>query len=137
MTTTSKPEQRAGRLLARGLGWFSVGLGTAQVLTPGGMERVVGAADTPRNRAMMVRVAGARELAVGTAILTRRRPMPWLLARIAGDALDLALLGRVLLGRGKAGGGAALAMGSVAAFPAAEVAECFRLRPLCGIRTTL
>lgn len=137
MMTRSKSEQRAGRLLARSLGWFSVGLGTAQVLTPGGMERVVGAAGTPRNRAVMVRVAGARELAVGTAILTRRHPMPWLLARIAGDALDLALLGRVLLRPGNARGRAVLAIASVAAVTAADVTASVLLSPRRGKGTTM
>jgi uncharacterized membrane protein len=138
MTNRSTPERRAGARLARGLGWFSVGLGAAQVLVPGGMERVVGVRDTPKNRAVMVRVAGARELAVGAAILTRRQQArPWLLARVAGDALDLALLGRALLRPGNARGRTVLAIVSVAGVTAADVVASVLHSPRNGKGTTM
>lgn len=137
MTSRNTSTPRAGERLARGLGWFSVGLGAAQVLIPDEMEHAVGVRDTPRNRAAMVRVAGARELAVGTAILTRRQPRPWLWVRVAGDALDLAMLGRALLRRGNARGRVALAIASVAGVTAADIAASVLLDPRRGKGTTM
>jgi hypothetical protein len=77
--------------LAQFLGWFSVGLGTAQLAAPKLLCKVVGAEpDGPAPRVM--RVMGVRELAQGTGILSRARPTAWLWSRVAGDALDLSLL---------------------------------------------
>ena len=59
--------------LARFLGWFSIGLGTAQLLLPKALSRVVGAEGKGKAPHVM-RLLGVRELAHGTAILTRPRP---------------------------------------------------------------
>jgi uncharacterized membrane protein len=78
--------------LARFLGWFSVGLGTAQLTAPKTVCRLVGASGEGLSK-HVVRLMGARELTQGVGILTRPRPTTWLWARVAGDALDLSLLG--------------------------------------------
>jgi uncharacterized membrane protein len=39
-----------------------------------------------------MRALGLRELAAGVGILSRRRPAPWVWARVAGDLIDLGLL---------------------------------------------
>jgi uncharacterized membrane protein len=83
------------RQLVRGLGWFSLGLGLAQVMSPGGVARLIGVRDEPDNRATMFMV-GLREITAGVGILTQRRPTGWLWARVAGDAMDLALLNTAL-----------------------------------------
>jgi uncharacterized membrane protein len=76
--------------LAHGLGWFSIGLGLAEVLAPKGIAKLIGA----RGRhTAIIRAYGLREIAVGIGILTQRRPAEWLWARVAGDVLDLASLG--------------------------------------------
>lgn len=75
--------------LAKALGWFSIGLGLAQVLAPRGVSRVIGAHEHPR----VLRAVGAREIVNGIGILGQRRPSGWLWTRVAGDAMDLALLG--------------------------------------------
>lgn len=80
--------ERAGQL-ARMLGWFSIGLGLAQVLAPGGVARLIGTRQHPR----VMRAVGAREIINGVGILQQRRPSGWLWTRVAGDAMDLALLG--------------------------------------------
>jgi uncharacterized membrane protein len=80
--------------LARFLGWFSIGLGTAQLAAPRALCRLVGA-DGEGNAPHIMRAMGAREFAQGTGILTRARPTGWVWARVAGDALDLAALGLV------------------------------------------
>jgi uncharacterized membrane protein len=77
--------------LARFLGWFSIALGAAQVTAPRTMSKLVGAKGEGR-APLLMRALGVRELAQGSGILTRPRPTMWLWSRVAGDALDLALL---------------------------------------------
>jgi hypothetical protein len=74
--------------LARGLGWFSIGLGLAELLAPQALARATGL----RGRETLLQVYGARELAAGVAILASHDPTPWIWGRIAGDALDLLTL---------------------------------------------
>jgi uncharacterized membrane protein len=78
--------------LARGLGWFSIAAGVVQVLAPRAVGRLTGAPMPPA----LVMLCGLRELACGIGILTQRKPLPWINARIAGDALDLTGLGAAL-----------------------------------------
>jgi uncharacterized membrane protein len=78
--------------LASGLGWFSVGLGVAEVAVPGVVARLIGVRDRPGARELL-RAAGVREIASGLGILTRDRPAGWVWARVGGDVLDLAMLG--------------------------------------------
>jgi uncharacterized membrane protein len=73
------------RTLAEGLGWFSVALGAAEILTPGLVRSITGV-----GRSGTLRSAGVRELATGIAILTQRNPAPWLWSRVVGDVMDLA-----------------------------------------------
>lgn len=75
--------------LVQALGWFSVGLGLAQLLAPRRMSRAVGVSERPH----VMRACGARELASGIGILTQPKPTAWLWSRVAGDVLDLAMLG--------------------------------------------
>ena len=63
--------------LAHGLGWFSLGLGLAETVVPGGVARLAGM--PPRHR--LLRAYGARELARGVGILSQRRPTMWLWSR--------------------------------------------------------
>jgi uncharacterized membrane protein len=81
--------------LARALGWFSLGLGLAQIAAPARVAQMVGVEDDDETIAIM-RVLGAREIASGLGILTQPKPAPWLWARVGGDAMDLALLRRAL-----------------------------------------
>jgi hypothetical protein len=77
--------------LAQFLGWFSVGLGTAQLVAPGALARFVGAKGEGLSKRVM-RTMGVRELAQGVGILSRPRPTAWVWSRVAGDVLDLSLL---------------------------------------------
>jgi uncharacterized membrane protein len=77
--------------LARGLGWFSLGLGLAELLAPRAVARMAGVRG--RN-AGMIRLFGLREIAHGVAIFAQgERPAAAVWSRVAGDALDLAALG--------------------------------------------
>ncbi|RPI23185.1 MAG: SRPBCC family protein [Acidobacteria bacterium] len=86
------PEEVGSDSLAKGLGWFSVGLGVAQVVAPEQLARLIGV----QNRPFLMRLLGAREIAAGLGILMQDRPTPWLWSRVAGDAVDLTLLGIAL-----------------------------------------
>jgi uncharacterized membrane protein len=85
------PDER----LAEGLGWFSIGLGLAQILAPASLSRLIGVRADATNRTLM-QVLGVRELATGIGILTRPHRAGWVGARVAGDTMDLALLGLAL-----------------------------------------
>jgi uncharacterized membrane protein len=81
------------RRLARGLGWFSMGLGIPQILTPGKVNELIGVEDTMSKRQMM-RLVGLREIGAGVGIFSSQpKPAEWLWGRVTGDAMDLALLG--------------------------------------------
>lgn len=81
------------RQLARALGWFSVGLGLVQVFAPRSLGRFIGAGD---NHAALMRLCGMREIASGVGLLSERAPASSAMSRVAGDAIDLALLGAAL-----------------------------------------
>lgn len=81
--------------LANALGWFSIGLGLAQVAAPRGVARLIGVRDDNENTAIM-RTLGMREIASGIGILSQPRPAGWMWTRVAGDMMDLALLGSAL-----------------------------------------
>jgi uncharacterized membrane protein len=81
-----------GESLAQGLGWFSVGLGAAQLLAPRTLARLIGIDDSDRNVAIM-RACGARELASGVGIFSQKSDPAFVWGRVVGDVIDLALLG--------------------------------------------
>ncbi len=104
--------------IAEFLGWFSIGLGVAEVLAPG----VVAGAAGMKKKNGVLRLFGLREIAAGVGILTQRRPGPWLWARVAGDALDLAALGTGFASRNSARGRLAAATAAVAGVTALDIA---------------
>ncbi|MGZ8216576.1 SRPBCC family protein [Methylomagnum sp.] len=105
------------RQLARGLGWFSIGLGLMEVAAPQRIANRLGL----RGRRNLVRLFGMREIASGVGILAEQRPAGWLQARVAGDVMDLALLGSALTSDNPRRGGAALATAAVAGVTALDV----------------
>ena len=103
--------------LVRGLGWFSIGLGLAELLAPRQLSRMCGLPCRP----LLMRALGLREIASGVGILTQSEPGPWLKARVAGDAMDLGLMGASLLAKDVQPGRVALAAGAVAGVTALDV----------------
>lgn len=87
--------------LVDGLGLFSLGLGTAQLVAPGVMNRLIGANNTAKSRAVQRWLGGAREFTLGTGIESRHKPAAWLWARVAGDVVDLGMLSAVRGGPGR------------------------------------
>jgi uncharacterized membrane protein len=112
--------------LAVGLGYFSIGLGLAELLAPGSIARLIGipASETTRRT---VRASGAREIANGAGILSAPDKSAWLWSRLGGDALDLALLGAAA-GRRVDAGRVTAAAAAVAGVTALDVYCAQRLR---------
>ncbi|HEX4807394.1 MAG TPA: SRPBCC family protein [Bryobacteraceae bacterium] len=91
-STSVNTEKSNGEKLATGLGWFSIGLGAAELVAPGKVAHLIGLRSR-ENRKGLLRFYGLRELAAGVGILSQPRAAGWLWARVAGDAVDLASLG--------------------------------------------
>jgi uncharacterized membrane protein len=83
------PRTNAKRL-ARGLGWFSLGLGMTELLAPRFIAKISG---VPEKRSNVIRLYGLREIASGIGIFAQKNPEEALWSRVAGDVLDLTSLG--------------------------------------------
>ncbi len=111
------------RRIARGLGWFSLGLGIPQVLMPGRVNKLAGIENTLFRRQIM-RLMGLREITAGVGIFTSQpKPAEWLWARTAGDAIDLTLLGSALKNPASRKGRLLFAMANVAGVAAADATQ--------------
>jgi uncharacterized membrane protein len=85
-------ENRNADQLARFLGWFSIGLGLAEVLAPRQLSQMIGVENKPG----LFRLMGFREIGHGVAILSQDQPAGAVWSRVVGDLVDLALLGTQL-----------------------------------------
>jgi hypothetical protein len=81
------------RKLAKGLGWFSIGLGLTEMIAPGWLARQIGVNE---DRTGLLRTMGAREAVTGIGVLLEDRPVTGLWGRVAGDAVDISLLAAAL-----------------------------------------
>jgi uncharacterized membrane protein len=117
--------QIRGERLAKGLGWFSIGLGLAELASPQSVAQLVGIEDGARTRAL-IRGYGARELANGVAILSQP-DAKWLWARVAGDVVDLSSLAAALQRDQVDGRKAAFGLASVASVMVADIVAARRL----------
>jgi hypothetical protein len=114
--------------LARALGWFSLGLGAAELVAPKMLCRSLDVDCDER----LVQAFGAREVAAGIGILSQRNPTPWLWGRVAGDAMDLGTLSAAF-GRSRRRGMMALAIGSVVGVTVLDVLCTIRLSQRAGL----
>jgi hypothetical protein len=112
------------RKLANGLGWFSLALGLTEVLAARPLGRALGIKNVT-----LLRAFGVREIAAGLGLLSQKRKGPWVWGRIAGDALDMGVLGSALRASNDRRGNAAFAI--------AVVAPVVALDLLCGGRLGL
>lgn len=108
--------------VARGLGWFSIGLGLTEVLAPGKLESMLG---IKRNRGIL-RGFGLREIAAGVALLAEPDQSKWVWGRVAGDALDIAAL-VAALPRSYRRNGVIFALANVLAVTAVDIATAIEL----------
>ena len=97
--STGPSSLTAADRLARGLGWFSIALGTLELLAPHRVTNALGM----QGREGLVRAYGARELLAGVMTLSvEKKAGLW--SRVAGDGLDMAtLLGEVRPSNPRAG----------------------------------
>jgi hypothetical protein len=63
--------------LARGLGWFSIALGIAEVVAPRALARSLGM----KGQEGLIAAYGMREIATGIGILASKDPTPWIWGR--------------------------------------------------------
>ena len=111
-------------VLARGLGLASLALGVPQVTAPDRFAEAVGTSLTPQTRDLTVGV-GIRELSAAAGLLLRGSSPTWLWSRVAGDVMDLVLLGRAL--RNRTGNGRTVAAAvAVAGLTAVDLAAARR-----------
>ena len=86
-------EQEKG--LVKALAYFSIGIGVVAVVAPKSLSRMIGLKGSTR----ILQAVGAREIASGVGILGGGHPKDWMWSRVAGDVMDLSLLGTAMLGR--------------------------------------
>lgn len=74
--------------MARGLGWFSIGFGTAELAATESLAEALGM----EGKEDLIRLYGAREIGSGVACLGMTPPTGAVWSRVAGDLLDIATL---------------------------------------------
>jgi uncharacterized membrane protein len=102
--------------MAKTLGWFSIGLGLAEIFA----TKQVGKAAGLSNHSKILRIFGAREIAAGLSILANEDRGPGMWSRVAGDALDLAGLGAAMSSGKNDRGRLAIAAATVAGVTALD-----------------
>jgi uncharacterized membrane protein len=88
----------------------------AQILAP----RAIGRLADVRNHHRLISAVGVREIASGVAILAQVKPRGWIWARVAGDVMDLALIGSAFRGSNGSRGRLATAAAVVAGVTAVD-----------------
>lgn len=111
--------------LARLLGVASLGIGLMELAMPGRIARWLGI--DGRRSSGVLRALGAREVGHGIDLLTHRSPTAGVRARLAGDALDGALLANAGM-RTRNPGGFATVAAAVLGVVALDLLTAARLR---------
>ncbi|WP_281976493.1 hypothetical protein [Pseudorhizobium flavum] len=109
--------------LARNLGWFSIGLGIAELVAARRISRAIGIEGSES----LIRAFGAREIASGMLTLSVDKKAG-LYSRVAGDAVDLAVLSTAVRDDNPKRGNAALALAMVAGVTLLDVAAALGTR---------
>ena len=108
----------SAKKLAKGLGWFSIGLGLAELLAPRAIASISGVS---KERTGLIRLYGLREIAAGITIFAQEKPTEGVWSRVAGDALDLTSLGLAATNPSAKKGRIAFATANVLAVTALDV----------------
>ena len=80
----------SAKRLAKGLGWFSIGLGLAELLAPRAIASISGVSNKHTG---LIRLYGLREIGAGITIFAQKKPTEGVWSRVIGDAIDLTSLG--------------------------------------------
>ena len=113
--------------LARGLGLASLALGVPQLAAPDRFAEAVGA-DPGADTRDLTRGIGLRELTAAAGLLTRGSSPTFLWSRVAGDVMDLVLLGGALRRGGPGRGRTVAATAAVAGLTALDLSAARRAR---------
>jgi uncharacterized membrane protein len=112
--------------IAQSLGWFSIGLGLAEIAAPTAVANIVGVNGGSATKKTL-RFYGARELAAGIGILSQSKPSAWLWGRVAGDVLDLSSLFKAMTSKENERGKTAAVTAAVLGVTAADVCCAMQL----------
>src|SRR6185436_8393354 len=118
------PSSSAKRL-AKGLGWFSIGLGLAELLEPRAIASISGVSNKHTG---LIRLYGLREIGAGITIFAQKQPTEGVWSRVVGDALDLTSLGIAATNPEAKLGRVAFATANVLAAPPLEGMCAMQLR---------
>ncbi|MGV3773049.1 MAG: SRPBCC family protein [Verrucomicrobiales bacterium] len=110
--------------ISQALGWFSIGLGLAEILMPRRLSKGIG---VHKDNDMLLKMLGAREIASGIGLLAQPKHSAWAWSRVAGDAMDLALLGTALTGNKNEMAKLAGAIAAVAGVTAVDIMQSVQL----------
>ena len=116
-------ESPVDRTMSKGLAWFSLGLGAAELFAPNALSRVIGLKPNPG----LMRALGMREIASGVAMLARPQSPRGPSARMAGDIMDLAVLGTAPRRRRGRNAGLTIAIAAIVAVAAVDLLASQRL----------
>jgi hypothetical protein len=117
--------------LARGLGFLSIGLGLVDTFGRRGVAQKTGLPNEP-----LIALVGLREIVSGIGLVLARDPMPWVWARVGGDAMDLGALSMGVSKRNPERSGALAGLLMVAALTAVDVALAGRLHAAAEAQAT-
>ena len=109
---------------SRSLGWLSLALGLPSLLAPRAVAGGLGLDDDDEQQATL-RFVGARELVAAGGLLSGRAPGLFLWSRVAGDAMDLALLRKAIV-CGPSDGRTRAAAGAVAGLAVVDLLAALR-----------
>ena len=113
-------EREPGERLAVGLGWFSIGLGLTEICATRSLARLIGLPERDSTFSTL-RALGVREVGHGVAILAQPDSAARVWARVAGDALDLSVLGAAMADEEADGTRVSAAIGAVLGTAALDV----------------
>jgi hypothetical protein len=106
--------------VAKSLGWFSIGLGLAEILAAARLTRMLGMEGAER----VVQAFGAREIASGITTLSPDRKVG-LWSRVGGDALDIGFLLQGLTPSNRKRGNVKVALIAVCGVAALDLASAW------------
>lgn len=125
---TLERAKQSGRITSGNLlGWLSLGLGFAALA---GSKRILNWLRLGGNtRALWtLRAIGVREVVTGLGILSQAQQPRWLWSRVAGDAIDLGLLGYLGTGKQPLKERAQIGLSAVTAVAALDLASALMAR---------
>src|SRR5690349_13122050 len=108
--TNGRKNSSAMRKIAAGLGWFSVGMGVAEIVAPGAVSKLIGV----KRKSSDTRWRGVRKLAAGIGLMQAPQSGMGLLTRAGANVLELSRMRSRSRRRGSNSGRAAIGLAALA-----------------------